>query len=88
LLLQTFETFEPPKAWVDILNNMDAVICPSQFNYKIFAHAGVKRPLYYVPHCIDVNVYNKNIPKLHAYDKFHFSFRWYMEEKEKVGRFL
>jgi hypothetical protein len=70
----TFETYEPPKAWIDILNNMDAVICPSQFNYKIFAHAGIKRPLFYVPHCFDDALYNKNVVRLQKFDKFTFLF--------------
>lgn len=70
----TFETYEPPRAWIDILNNMDAIICPSQFNYKIFAHAGVKRPLFYVPHCINSEKFNKSVPKLNNYEKFTFLF--------------
>jgi len=70
----TYETYEPPKAWIDILNNMDAVICPSLFNYKIFAHAGIKRPIFYVPHCVDTQKYHKIVIKLQTFHKFTFLF--------------
>jgi glycosyltransferase involved in cell wall biosynthesis len=68
----TFETFNPPDNWIRILNNMDAVICPSMFNYKIFAHAGVEKPLFYIPHCFDKNLYNKNVQPTVVRDKFTF----------------
>ena len=34
----TFETFQPPEAWIEVLNKNDAIIAPSQSNYKIFSH--------------------------------------------------
>ena len=68
----TFETFEPPKEWVDVLNTNDAVICPSLFNMKIFKHAGVDKPLYYVPHCVNIDAYHPGvIPSLKS-DVFTF----------------
>lgn len=68
----TYETYEPPNNWINILNQMDAVVCPSQFNYKIFAHAGVKRPLFYIPHGFDKDLFNKNVSRLQKFDKFTF----------------
>lgn len=70
----TFETFEPPSHWSKILNRSDAVVCPSLFNYKIFAHAGVTKPIFHVPHCIDTDQWNKDVGKMHSYDKFTFLF--------------
>lgn len=70
----TFETFQPPQSWINHLNQMDAVICPSNFNYNIFAHAGVKRPLYYIPHAIDGRKWNNLIKPSKKYDVFTFLF--------------
>lgn len=70
----TFETYEPPSGWVELLNRLDAVICPSDFNYNIFAHAGVKRPLFYLPHCINMNIWNKDVTPLNSFDRFTFLF--------------
>lgn len=70
----TFETYEPPSQWIELLNRLDAVVCPSDFNYKIFAHAGVKRPLYYLPHCINTEVWNKNVTPLNSFDRYTFLF--------------
>lgn len=60
----TFETFDPPRQWIEILNKNDAVICPSLFNMKIFKQAGVEVPLHYIPHCIDPAIYNPNVQPL------------------------
>jgi len=70
----TFETFQPPKNWIDILNTNDAIIAPSQFNYKIFSHENIKKPIYYIPHCIDRNAYNKKIIPMYNYNKYTFLF--------------
>lgn len=69
-----FETFSPPEKWFSILNNNDAIIVPSKFNYKIFAHGPIKKPIYYVPHSINIALYNKNVVPLNKYDKFTFLF--------------
>jgi len=70
----TFETFEPPIQWVDLLNRMDSVVCPSYFNYKIFAHAGVKRPLFYLPHCFDTSLWNDKTLPLNKFPAYTFLF--------------
>ena len=70
----TFETFQPPDKWVEILNKNDAIIAPSQFNYKIFSHMKITKPIYYIPHCIDISVYNKNVTPLEQRDRFTFLF--------------
>lgn len=70
----TFETYDPPSQWITLLNRLDGVICPSDFNYKVFAHSGVKRPIFYVPHCVDISVWNENVIPLTKHNKFTFLF--------------
>lgn len=70
----TYETFSPVENWISILNENDAIITPSLFNYKIFAHARIKKPIFYLPHCIDMELYNENVKPLKKYNKFTFLF--------------
>jgi glycosyltransferase involved in cell wall biosynthesis len=70
----TFETYDPPQNWLSVLNKNDGVITPSKFNYDVFAHANIKKPLFYVPHCLDFNIYNKEVKPLKKFDKFTFGF--------------
>lgn len=70
----TFETYEPPSKWIESLNRLDAVVCPSKFNYKIFAHSGLSRPLFYLPHCFDKNVWNDKVVPCQKFDKYTFLF--------------
>jgi len=69
-----FETYNPESSWISCLNKNDAIVVPSQFNYKIFAHEKIKKPLYYIPHCFDVDKYNKDVESIKRYDKFTFLF--------------
>jgi len=69
----TFETNDPPKHWIDILNQNYAVIVPSTFCEEIFKKAGITRPIYLIPHCLDLNKYNTEVPK-QTNDKFKFLF--------------
>lgn len=70
----TFETFGPPAHWAEILNTNDAVICPSLFNEKVFRHAGVTKPIFHIPHCIDTAIYNTNAVAPKKYPEFTFLF--------------
>lgn len=70
----TFETYDPPEHWIKILNRFDAVICPSFFDYKIFAHAGIFKPLFHIPHCLNTNIWNENVIPIKKYDRFTFLF--------------
>ena len=69
-----FETFSPPENWISILEQNEAIITPSFFNQKIFAHTRIKKPIFYIPHCFDVNIYNDNVIPLEKYNKFTFLF--------------
>jgi glycosyltransferase involved in cell wall biosynthesis len=70
----TFETFEPPQRWIEVLNGEDAVICPSEFNVKIFRNAGVTKPIHHIPHCIDLDLYNPGVKPLQTDERFTFLF--------------
>ncbi len=70
----TFESFSPPEKWINILNKNDAIITPSKFNYRILAHENIKKPIYYIPHCINMKLYHENVKPLYKYNKFTFLF--------------
>jgi len=70
----TFETFDPPDYWIDILNQNDEVIAPSRFCQEEFKKAGVKVPIHYIPHCINMDLYNPNVDINRHDDKFTFLF--------------
>ena len=78
----TFETFQPPESWVGVLNTNDAIIAPSQFNHKIFSHMDIKKPLYYIPHCIDTDIYNKDVKPMYDYDRYTFLFMGIWRERK------
>lgn len=70
----TFETYSPPEEWKRWLNSNDAIIVPSLFNYEIFNHMGIEKPIYYIPHCFDPEIYNIDIEALRNYKRFTFLF--------------
>lgn len=70
----TFETFNPPSRWISTLNQNDAIICPSDFNCKIFANSGVNRPIVRVPHGLDLSVWNDKVSPLYRHREFVFLF--------------
>ena len=78
----TYETYQPPENWVDILNKNDAIIVPSRFNYKIFSHMQIKKPIYYLPHCLNMEVYNRDVLPLYEYDKYTFLFMGIFRERK------
>ena len=70
----TYETFEPPEEWVRILNKNDALVAPSNFNYRIFAHTKIRKPIFYIPHSVDIDLYHKDVKSLRIFNKFTFLF--------------
>ena len=74
----TFETFQPPSAgslaWHKILNKNTAVMVPSRFNESIFAHEPLEKPIFYVPHCLDMDKYHPDIEPIEHREKFTFLF--------------
>lgn len=73
-----FETYQPPNSgpmdWIRILNTNDAIVTPSLFNYKIFAHERITKPIHYVPCCYDPKQFNTSVAKLESYERFTFLF--------------
>ena len=47
-----WETERLPDGWADLINTMDEVWVPSQWNVEVFRESGVVRPLKVVPHVI------------------------------------
>ena len=84
----TYETYSPPEKWVEILNQNDAIIVPSNFNYKIFSHMQIKKPLYYIPHCIDKNIYNKDVKPIREYDRYTFLFMGIWRDRKGTKQLL
>ena len=74
----TFETFDPPNegnlGWINILNRNDAIITPSDFNFRIFAHEKLKKPLFKVPHVFDQKLFNPEVEPLEEHSRFTFLF--------------
>ena len=70
----TFETFKPPVRWVSTLNQNDAVICPSDFNCKVFKNQGIRRPIVHIPHGLDVSKWNKDVAPMFSHKEFTFLF--------------
>ncbi len=84
----TFETFQPPDKWIEILNKNDAIVVPSKFNYKIFAHAPIKKPLFHIPHSINTNLHNIGIKPLNIYNKFTFLFMGTWKKRKGYDQLL
>jgi len=81
-----YETLDPPKQWVDKMNEMDLVITASEFNKNVFKTAGVKKPLKVVPHCFDEKLFNKNVTHKGRYDQFtFFAMGTFKERKNFIG---
>jgi len=84
----TFETFQPPEAWIKILNQNDAIIAPSKFNYNIFAHMAIQKPIYYIPHAINTDIYNMDVSPIKRYDKYTFLFMGIWRERKGYKRLI
>lgn len=70
----TFETYDPPEHWIKILNENSVIICPSKFNVDVFQKAGITRPIFHIPHCVDTTKYNPEVQSQRDSDKFTFMF--------------
>lgn len=67
-----FETINPPQYWINIMNQMHAIITASEFNKRVFEANGVKTPIYKIPHCFDPAMFNNQVTPRGRYDKFTF----------------
>jgi glycosyltransferase involved in cell wall biosynthesis len=78
----TFETYDPPANWIKILCQNDGIITPSFFNYKIFAHTKIKKPIFHIPHCLDFETFNMDISPMRQYNKISFLFLGTWKERK------
>lgn len=67
-----FETINPPKQWINMMNEMDKIITATEFNKSVFMANGVNVPIYKVPHCFDPNMFNRDIKNKGRYGMFTF----------------
>jgi len=67
-----FETINIPKNWIEIMNNMDAIITASEFNKQIFITNGLKVPVHVIPHCFDTKLFNQKTKPFGRYNKMTF----------------
>ena len=86
--MAVYETYSPPESWVEILNKNDAIVVPSKFNYKVFSHMQIKKPLYYIPHCIDTDTYHKDVKPIRRYDRYTFLFMGIWRERKGYKQLL
>lgn len=47
-----WETDQLPRNWASLLQNVDLVLVPSEWNRRTFREGGVKAPVEVVPHCL------------------------------------
>jgi glycosyltransferase involved in cell wall biosynthesis len=62
-----WETSELPEAWVPMLNAMDEIWVPCDWNVEVFKNSGVTVPVLKVPHTF----HEKNFQKVDLPDKFN-----------------
>jgi len=67
-----FETINPPKEWIKLMNEMDSILTATMFNKRIFEQAGVTLPITVIPHCFDPKMFNKDVKPNGRYDKTTF----------------
>ena len=80
--MAVFETIDPPKPWIKILNMNDAVFVPSRFCFEVFKDAGIEKPLFYIPHCID---FSKFRPDENKKSTCPFRFLFFGSWKKRKG---
>lgn len=80
----TFESDNPPDSWLEILNKNKYVLIPSQYNIGVFKNAGLKSKYFYLPHCVDFNIFNENVIPNTKYDKFTFLYLGTWKERKNI----
>ena len=57
-----WETTKIPQLWVECCNKMDAIIVPCKWNVEVFRDSGVVVPIYCVPHVVDYQGKDADVP--------------------------
>ena len=50
-----------PDGWAERANQTDAIFTPSEFSKRLFVDGGVTKPIYVVPHPIDLTIYHPDV---------------------------
>jgi glycosyltransferase involved in cell wall biosynthesis len=68
-----FEATPLPKHWVELLQPINSIIVPSQFNFQLFEKVGI--PVSIVPHCLNFDEFRPDVaPMFPKSDVFTFFF--------------
>ena len=67
-----YETIDPPKEWIHMMNEMDGIMTASEFNKNIFISSGLKKPIHVVPHCFDETMFNNKTTHKGRYNLITF----------------
>jgi glycosyltransferase involved in cell wall biosynthesis len=85
----TFETTSPPDNWSIYLNRNDAIITPSMFNYREFKKLKLTTPIFYIPHCINFNVFTPEVLKLVVHKtSFNFLFMGTWKQRKNYEKLI
>ncbi len=83
-----WETTRLPPRWVNLCNQMDAILVPCEWNVEVFKNCGVTVPVKKVEHTIDLgqfqNVQPFDLGSLNSKFKFYSIFQW-TERKNPSG---
>lgn len=69
-----FEAFPLPDVWIRYMNRMDEIWTASPFCKKIFENSGVKKPIFVIPHGVDIDIFNPNVEPLKINGSANFNF--------------
>ena len=72
--ISVYETIDPPKPWIQKMNEMDHIITASHFNEGVFKSGGVTAPISVVPHCFDSTLFNDKTMARGRYNLFTFMY--------------
>jgi len=80
------ETEEIPKRWVYFCNKMDAIFTASNFCKDVFINSGITVPVYVIPHCLDIGIWNKNVkPIIFSNNTYPYKFLFSGDMTERKG---
>ena len=82
-----WETDKLPKSWVGLINQVQEVWVPSQWNKEVFISSGVTIPIRVVPHTLDITIKDKEYDTSFIKNdefKFYSIFQW-TERKNPLG---
>jgi glycosyltransferase involved in cell wall biosynthesis len=79
-----WETTKLDPLWVDCCNKFDAIFVESAWSVDVFRNSGVKKPIYLVPNCVDVNRFKPKEQVTKGTYTFYSIQQW-TERKNGIG---